>query len=147
MLDNIDARRRGYALLLLRVVIGAVFFAHGYLKFFKMGIGGVAGFFASIGVPAPGFLAWVVAILETFGGLALIVGILTLPVGLLLAVEMAGAIYFAKMGHGFFAPKGPELEFTFLVVSLAVATAGPGAFSLAGMIRGRGDNRRSAGSS
>ena len=49
-----------YGLTILRVVIGIVFFAHGYLKFFKMGIGGTIGFFTHLGIPLPTVMAWLV---------------------------------------------------------------------------------------
>ena len=129
-LDNNSSRLRDYGLLVLRVVVGIVFCAHGYLKFFKMGIGGTTHFFTSVGVPLPTLAAWFAATAEMVGGAALILGILTLPFGLALTLDMMGAIFFAKRGGGLFAPKGFELELTLLAASLAIALSGPGAFSL-----------------
>jgi putative oxidoreductase len=134
-----DPRLREIGLALLRIILGVVFFAHGYLKFFKMGIDGVVGFFTSLGIPAPEFAAWGVTFLEMVGGIALILGIFTPVLGVLFAIEMAVAIMSAKRGGGFFAPKGYELELTLLVASLALALAGPGAFALGKLI---GRNRR-----
>ena len=125
-----DARQQDYGLLILRIIIGVVFLAHGYLKLFGMGIGGVTGFFGHLGIPAPALFAWVISLLETFGGIALILGVFTRIVGLGLAADMAGAIFFAKAHGAFFAPKGSELELTLLVASLALALTGPGAFAL-----------------
>ena len=48
-----DPKLRDIGLALLRIILGVVFFAHGYLKFFKMGMDGVVGFFTSLGIPAP----------------------------------------------------------------------------------------------
>jgi putative oxidoreductase len=134
-----DPKLREIGLALLRIILGVVFFAHGYLKFFKMGMDGVIGFFTSLGIPAPALAAWGVTMLEMVGGLLLILGIFTPVLGVLFAIEMAGAIFFAKRGQGFYAPKGYELELTLLVASLALSLAGPGAFALGNLI---GRNRR-----
>jgi putative oxidoreductase len=133
-----DPKLREIGLALLRTILGVVFFAHGYLKFFKMGIDGVIGFFTSLGIPAPALAAWGVTWLEMIGGIALILGIFTPILGVLFAIEMAGVLFTAKRGGGFFAPKGYELELTLLVASLALALTGPGAFSLDKVFRRRG---------
>ena len=125
-----DPKLREIGLALLRIILGVVFFAHGYLKFFKMGVDGVVGFFTSLGIPAPTVAAWGVTMLEMVGGVALILGIFTPVLGVLFAIEMAGVIFFAKRGQGFMGPKGYEFELTLLVASLALALSGPGAFSL-----------------
>lgn len=125
-----DPKLRENGIALLRIILGAVFFAHGYLKFFKMGMDGTVGFFSSLGIPAPALAAWGVTLLEMVGGIALILGIFTPVLGVLFAIEMAGVIFFAKRGQGFFVPKGYEFELTLLVASLALALAGPGAFAL-----------------
>lgn len=131
--DNPRLRETGIAL--VRIILGVVFFAHGYLKFFRMGIDGVVGFFTSLGIPAPQLAAWFVTWLEMIGGIALILGIFTPVLGVLFAIEMAVVIFTAKRGGGFFAPKGYELELTLLVASVALALAGPGAFSLRNVFR------------
>ena len=124
-----------YGLTILRVVIGIVFFAHGYLKFFKMGIGGTIGFFTHLGIPLPTVMAWLVCIAEILGGLALILGIFTPFVGAALAIDMLGAIYFAKgVSSGLLAPKGYELELTLFAAAVAVALTGPGALALGNLI-------------
>lgn len=138
--DNVSIR--GYGLTLLRIVIGIIFLAHGWQKLFVMGIPGVTGFFTQIGIPAPALSAGLVATAEVVGGLALIVGIFTTIAGIALAVDMAGAILFVKLGGGLFAPKGYELELTLLVASLAIALSGPGPFAAAGWLRGRRSQER-----
>ena len=132
-----DPKMREYGTALLRIILGVVFFAHGYLKFFKMGMDGAVGFFTSLGIPAPALAAWGVTWLEMIGGIALILGIFTPVLGVLFAIEMAGVLLTAKRGQGFFAPKGYEFELTLLVASLALALSGPGAFSLQRRLRGR----------
>jgi putative oxidoreductase len=135
MPGNNSPRRSDYGLLVLRVVIGVIFIAHGYMKFFKMGMGGTIGFMTQIGVPAPTLIAWFVTFAELIGGIALILGIFTLPVGLALAVDVGGAIWYAKRGGGLLAPKGFELELTLLAAALAIALTGPGALSLRNALR------------
>ena len=66
-----------WGIALLRIVVGVVFFMHGLQKLFQMGVPGVSGFFASLGIPAPEVAAVVVSLVETVGGLALILGVLT----------------------------------------------------------------------
>src|SRR5512141_3212959 len=127
--------RRSYGLLVLRVVVGFIFIAHGYLKGFKMGMGGTIGFFTNLGIPIPNVAAWLVVSAEIVGGAALILGIFTLPFALFLVVDMTGAIYFAKRGGGLFAPKGFELELTLLSAALALALTGPGSISLERLFR------------
>lgn len=75
--------------LLLRVVLGIIFLAHGTVKF-QGGIENIVGWFSSIGLP--GGFAYVVAIIELVGGIALILGLGTRIVSALLVLIMAGAI-------------------------------------------------------
>lgn len=120
-----------WGLTLLRVVVGFTFFMHGYQKLFQNGVGGVGGFFGSLGVPAPGFFAVVVSLLETFGGLALIAGLLTRPIGVLLAVDVLVALLLVHRPNGFFAAdNGIELVLVLAAAGLALALTGPGAAAL-----------------
>jgi putative oxidoreductase len=135
MPDSVNPRLRDYGLLVLRVVVGVTFIAHGYLKFGKLGMPGTIGFFTNIGVPAPALAAWFAVLVEMVGGLALVLGIFTLPFGLALVIDMIGAITYGKRGGGFFAPKGFELELNLLAASLALALSGPGMFSLTQLLR------------
>jgi len=72
MTSNIDDRTAPYGALLLRLSLGAVFLAHGLLKFIVFGLPGTAAYFASVGFP--GWSAYVVAPLEVVGGALLITG-------------------------------------------------------------------------
>lgn len=124
-----------YGLLILRVVVGIVIALHGWAKL-SGGVDGVAGFFGGmLGIPAPGFFAWVVTIVELLGGILLVIGALTQIVGILLAIDMLGAIVFAYFGRG--APLinengflSWELEVVIGAAALSIALAGAGAFSV-----------------
>ena len=52
----------------LRVVVGIVFFAHGWQKLFGFGFHGVAGFFAGAGIPLPFVSGVIVTLVEFLGG-------------------------------------------------------------------------------
>lgn len=125
---------------ILRIATGLVFAAHGYQKFFTMGIDGTTGFFTSLGIPLPGITAILIATLELAGGLALAAGLLTRLIAIPLALDMAGAIFFFH--RGFFVPKGIEFVGILMVSAIALAIGGPGAFSIDGML-GRGSGPRS----
>ncbi|MCD6029711.1 MAG: DoxX family protein, partial [Thermomicrobiales bacterium] len=88
-----------YGLAILRIVLGIAFAVHGWSKL-SGGVDGVAGFFGSLGIPAPTLIAWVVTIVELVGGLLLIAGALTQIVGILLFINMIGAIVYAYLGTG-----------------------------------------------
>ncbi|SFE99221.1 DoxX family protein [Alteribacillus iranensis] len=110
---------------ILRVVLGIIFFIHGLDKF-QAGIGNTVGFFDSIGIP--GFLAYIVAVIELVGGLAMILGIGTKIVGSLFAIIMVGAIFTAKLSAGFLG--GYELDLALLAMSLYVVLSNNTALSL-----------------
>ena len=76
----------------LRLVLAAVFLMHGGQKLFYFGVPGVQDMLTKLGFVAPGFFAVVLIVMEPLGGLAILFGVFTRPVGLVLAVEMAIAI-------------------------------------------------------
>jgi putative oxidoreductase len=120
-----------YAALLLRVSIGVMFLAHGLLlKLMTFGLAGTMGYFGSIGYPP--VLGAVVAIAETLGGIALILGIWVRPVSLLLVPIMIGAtIQHAGAGWLFNAPGGGwEFPAFWTIALLVQAGLGAGAHAL-----------------
>jgi len=121
------------ALGLIRIVAGIIFIAHGYQKFFVMGIEGTTGFFTQVGAPLPGISAIVVASLELVGGAFLLFGILARFVAIPLANDMATAIILFHSKHGFFVPMGIEFVTLLLASAIAIAIAGAGAFSVDSM--------------
>lgn len=126
--------------LILRVVLGFIFFIHGLSKF-QGGIANTVGFFESIGIP--GFTAYVVAIIELIGGIALILGIGTRINSLLFAVIMLGAIFTVKLPLGFFGNGqmiGYELDLVLLAVSIYFVLARQSKWSLDFKLSGSKEN-------
>lgn len=117
------------ALALLRFIVGAVFLAHGAQKLFVFGFAGVIGAFEGMGVPLPGVVGPGVALLEFFGGLALIAGLFTRLAGLGLAINMLGAVLLVHLSAGLFLPNGVEFALTLFGAAAALALTGAGSFS------------------
>ena len=126
-------------LALLRIVAGLLFMQHGVQKLF--------GWFGGMG--APGATAelfsmmGLAGVLETFGGLLIVLGLFTRPVAFVLAGEMAVAYFMAHLPQG---PvpllNGGELAVLYCFIYLFFATNGPGQFSLDAMMgRNRSDAR------
>lgn len=119
-----------YAALLLRVSLGAMFIAHALLKIFVFTLAGAAQFFESVGFP--GALAYIVAILELVGGVALIAGLYTRWVVLgLLPILLGAAFVHWPNGWVFSAQNGGWEYPVFLAAAATVQfLLGNGAFSL-----------------
>ncbi len=126
----IDNRTAPYAALLLRVSLGVLLLAHGLLlKVFTFTVPGTVGYFESIGYP--GFFAYLVMLAEIGGGIALILGLWTRTISLLLAPILIGATL-QHTGNGWvFSAANGGWEFpAFWTVTLFVqALLGDGAYA------------------
>ncbi|MED3836521.1 DoxX family protein [Peribacillus frigoritolerans] len=109
---------------LLRVMLGISFFLHGLSKF-KGGLENTSGWFQSIGIP--GFMAYVVGMIELVGGIALIIGLGTRIISALLVFIMAGAIVYVKFPAGFMGNgegSGYELDLVLMIIALHLVLNG-----------------------
>ncbi|MFT4086675.1 MAG: DoxX family protein [Gordonia sp. (in: high G+C Gram-positive bacteria)] len=127
---------QSFAVTVGRVIIGIVFFAHGWQKFFTNGIDNVEAGFKAMDVPAPLLSAWYAGIVELVGGGLLIVGLAVPLVSILLIIDMVGAIVTAHLDAGtFFADGGgPELPLALIGGLLAVGFAHQGYLSVDGNV-------------
>ncbi len=98
--------------------------AHGYPKLSN--IAGTGGFFTHTGLPSE--LALPIALLEFFGGLVLVLGVLTRISSALFIAEMIGAILTVKISKGFVG--GYELDLLFLAGAASLLITGPGRISI-----------------
>ncbi len=129
-----------WSLLIVRVVLGVIMFAHGAQKVFGWfggpGLKGTIGFFQEA-LKVPPALAVLAALTECFGGLAVLVGLLARPAALGLAVVMLVAAAKVHWANGFFMNwsleqgkgHGIEMNLAIIGMALAVLVGGGGALS------------------
>lgn len=127
-------------LLVLRAALGLIFLTHGYPKLTR-GSGPLQAMFVQHGLPAQ--MVYVAGVLETFGGLLLILGLFTRGAALLLAIEMGVAILRVHSGHGIMALHEYEFPLALASAALALATIGAGAASVDRLLFGEAGSNRS----
>ena len=123
-----------------RIVIGLVFFQAGTGKFRHFE--NVIGFFDGLGIPFPAFNAGLVASMETFGGIALILGLFTrffasgLSITMVVALMTADKVDFLT-SWGSAAEKSPTdiVPFVFLLFLIWLVSYGAGKLSLDALLR------------
>jgi putative oxidoreductase len=126
-------------LTVMRLVLGTVMFAHGAQKmlgwFGGYGFHGTMGFFTGMGVPAP--LAFLAICAEFFGGIGLIVGLLSRVAALGIITNMLVAVATVHLHVGFFmnwagTQKGEGYEYHLMAIALGllIAVKGGGALSV-----------------
>jgi len=139
MVKRLMSTSNDVSLTTLRVVLGVVFFAHGAQRLlgwfggegFQVSMGG----YAHMGIAAP--VALLIIGAQFFGGLGLVVGLLTRIASLGVVGLMIGAIFMVHLQNGFFmnwmgTQKGEGIEFHLLALAMAAALLlrGGGAFSV-----------------
>ncbi len=124
---NFLEKLKPLSLLLLRWALGAIFVFHGYPKLFT-DPQRTMGFFTSIGFP--GWMVYVAGAVEFFGGCLLVAGLFTRVAGVLLAGEMAVAIWKVHLAKGMLAVNEYQFPLTLGVAAFVLATVGAGAISL-----------------
>jgi len=129
-----------WSTLVIRVVLGIIFFAHGAQKvlgwFGGYGLKGTVGYLTSTGLPVP--IAYLVCFFEFLGGIGLVLGLLTRLDALAIAIVMIGAVVKVHWQHGFFLNwsltpgkgHGYEANLAFLAMAVACLIAGGGMLSL-----------------
>jgi len=90
-----------------------------------------------MGAPLPGITGPMMAFLETFGGIEVIVGVLTRLAALGLAMDMLGAMVIVHIKNGFFIPTGIEFVLALFAGAAAIALMGPGSNSVDALLAAR----------
>jgi putative oxidoreductase len=153
-MDGAIGSRERWALVPLRLVVGYGFLAHGLAKWSR-GPAGFGRLLHQIGVPFPEATAWMVTLLEVFGGLAILAGVLVAVASVPLAISMVVAMLKVHLRFGFssvntigltpdgpvFGPPGYEIDLLYIAALVLLARLGPGPLSLGGWLRGRASNR------
>jgi len=126
----LTARLNEITLNALRIVFGLMFMQHGAQKLFAMfGREEAAELFTQIGLAG---------VLEFYGGLLIVLGLLTRPVAFVLAGEMAWAYFQAHFPRGWFPIENRgELPVLYCFAFLYLAARGGGSFSLDGLLARR----------
>jgi putative oxidoreductase len=139
MFQRIVNTSNDFALTIVRLVMGCVFFAHGAQKmlgwFGGYGFSGTMGFFHQMGIPAP--FAFLAICAEFFGGLGLIIGFLGRIAVFGIMCNMLVAVVMVHGANGFFMnwagnQKGEGFEYHLLALAtgLAILIKGSGALSV-----------------
>lgn len=145
-----DGKWNGWVPLPLRLVLGIGFIVHGWDKIAD-GTQGFQGMLGMIGIPGGAVTAWLVALLEFLGGIALIVGAFVTIVSVLLIINMLVALFTVHLPHGFsflniigMGPEGPvfgmpgyEVNLLYIAGLLALIFSGAGVYSVDRIRAGR----------
>jgi len=126
-------------LLIIRLIIGLTFAAHGTQKLFGWfgghGIAGTGGWFESIGMKPGKALAITAGLAELIGGLLFAGGLLLWIAALLIIGSMLVAIVKVHGANGYWVTQnGYEYNMALIVIALGVAMIGAGDYSLAALI-------------
>ena len=124
-----------YLALLLRLVVGVTMMMHGYpkLKNPQQTVQWTKG----LGVPA--VATYLAIVLEFFGGIAIIIGLIVPIVAFFIALEMLGNALLkkTKMKSPYLVGQNAgayEIDVTYLLLALTMIVLGAGAFSLGAFI-------------
>lgn len=139
MFRKLMATSDDWTMTLLRLILGVVFFAHGAQKMLGWwggnGFSGTMGYFTHSGIPAP--LAFLAIAAEFFGGMGLVVGLLSRVAAFGIVVNMLVAVLTVHLPNGLFmnwsgAQKGEGFEYHLLAIALGIAimVKGGGAVSM-----------------
>ncbi len=127
-------RLQPLALLVLRIVLGAIMIAHGYGKVF----GGLHRHVQMVsGLGLPGWLAYLSALAEFFGGILVIAGLVARIAAFAILIDMVVAIAKVHWKHGLTSPGGYEFPLSLAAIAFALVFFGAGPIAL-DSIRGGG---------
>ena len=122
--------------LVVRIVLGVIFIAHGSQKLFGAfggpGVVGFSMFMKQLHMNPPLLWAFIVSLTEFLGGMGVLFGLLTRWAALGLTSTMVVAIALVHGKNGLMGPGGFEYNLALIALSLALVFWGPGKISLEG---------------
>ncbi|GGB45535.1 DoxX family protein [Shewanella inventionis] len=135
LINNITRSTAGFSTLALRVPVGIIFMAHGAQKLFGWfggyGLEGTGQWMASMGMEPGVLMAFMAGSAEFFGGLFILLGLLTRPAAVALAFTMVAAIASVHLSNGLFmSNNGYEYALALLAASVSLALSGSGKAAL-----------------
>jgi putative oxidoreductase len=139
LIQRITTTQAGWSALALRVPVGIIFAAHGAQKLFGWfggyGLAGTGAWMDSIGLTPGVVMAFLAGAVEFFGGVALILGLLTRPAAAALAFAMLVAIFSVHFENGLFmSNNGYEFGLALLAASVSLLFSGAGKVSVDALI-------------
>lgn len=141
-LKKLLASNAGFAPLALRLPISIIFMAHGSQKLFGWfggyGLQGTGQWMASIGLEPGVLMAFLAGSGEFFGGLFILIGLLTRPAAAVLAFTMVVAILSTHISNGLFLSNGGyEFGLALLAAAVSLAISGAGKLSVDSLLSNR----------
>lgn len=135
LIKKITATSAGYAPLVLRIPVGIILMAHGSQKLFGWfggyGLQGTGQWMASIGIEPGVLMAGLAGSGEFFGGLLLLIGLLTRPAGIVTGFTMLVAMLSVHISNGLFlSNNGYEYALALLTACVSLAISGAGKVSI-----------------
>jgi putative oxidoreductase len=129
--------------LVLRLIVGYGFMAHGYAKLMK-GPDAFVAIVQAIGMPAPFLMAWLTILVELLGGFAVLLGAFVVPLSLPMAAVLLVAMFTVHLPFGFtsikliavtpsgpqFGPPGYETDLLYLACIAVLVMAGSGPWAV-----------------
>ena len=132
-------RLQPLALLILRLVLGVIMIGHGYPKV-AGGLPHHVEFVRSIGLP--GWLAYFSAVAEFFGGILIVLGLLTRIASLAVVIDLGVAIWRVHWKNGLLGNGGYQFPLALAVIAFALIFFGAGPIALDSIRRGGGGAAR-----
>ena len=135
LLKKISASQAGYSPLALRVPISIILMAHSSQKLFGWfggyGLEGTGQWMTSIGLEPGVLMAFMAGSAEFFGGLFLLLGLLTRPAAVVTAFTLIVAIFSVHIDNGLFmSNNGYEFGLALLAATVSLAISGSGKLAL-----------------
>lgn len=131
-------RLQPLALLVMRLALGAVMVAHGYHKVFG-GLHHHVEVVSSLGLP--GWMAYLSAFTEFFGGILVLLGLFTRAAAFAICINMSVAIAKVHFHNGLMGDKGYEFPLALAALAFALIFFGSGPIAFAHLRGGGGKSR------